>query len=87
MAAATPCEHADQIAVTEPGERVCQECVDEGLSWVALHLLHELRARRVLHLLAGRAREEAHLATGHPVIRSTERGWFWCYPDKRYVEP
>jgi CPA1 family monovalent cation:H+ antiporter len=71
----------------EPGERVCAECVEEGLEWVALHLCTSCGHVGCCISSPGGHAKKHHLATGHPVIRSTEHGWFWCYPDKRYTEP
>ena len=30
-----------------------------------------------------------HAATGHPLVRSAERGedWMWCYVDRAMIEP
>jgi hypothetical protein len=81
------CEHVHEISVVEPGERVCAECLREGTGWVALHLCTSCGHVGCCVSSPGAHATKHWQETGHPVIRSTERGWFWCYPDGRYVEP
>jgi len=84
---ASVCEHSAEIRIFEPDDRVCEACVREGTSWVALHLCTSCGHVGCCVSSPGAHAKKHHLETGHPVIRSTERGWFWCYPDKRYVAP
>jgi uncharacterized UBP type Zn finger protein len=84
---ASVCDHSSEIRVLEPEERVCSECLQEGTHWVALHLCTTCGHVGCCISSPGGHAKKHYLETGHPVIRSTERGWFWCYPDKRYVQP
>lgn len=84
---ASVCDHSGEIHVLEPKERACPDCLREGTHWVALHLCTTCGYVGCCISSPGGHAKKHHLETGHPVIRSTERRWFWCYPDKRYVEP
>ncbi len=80
-----PCEHSDTIEFEEPGQAVCQSCVDEGLSWVALQLCTSCAHIGCCVSSPGKHAKKHHQDTGHPIIKSVEHGWRWCYYDKRYV--
>ena len=84
---AKTCDHVHEIRVVDPAERVCRECVAEGTHWVALHLCTTCGHVGCCVSSPGAHAKKHWLETGHPTIRSTERRWFWCYPDGRYVEP
>lgn len=84
---ASSCSHTGEIRVVEAGERVCEGCIREGTRWVALHLCTTCGHVGCCVSSPGAHAKKHYLETGHPVIRSTERRWFWCYPDKRYVTP
>lgn len=84
---ATVCEHVGEIQVLTPERRVCSACVEEGTRWVALHLCTTCGHVGCCVSSPGAHAKKHWLETGHPVIRSVERRWFWCYPDKRYVAP
>jgi hypothetical protein len=47
--------------------------------------VHDLRTRRLLRSIAGKARDAAlPLDPVHPIVRSLESGeaWGWCYVDQ-----
>ncbi len=85
-----PCTHLDQIRDVVPRTPDgCEECLQIGDTWVHLRLC----------LICGHvgccddsknqhATKHFH-ATGHPIIRSFERGedWIWCYVDEVYLGP
>ena len=65
---------------TEP-DPVCQDCLDEGLHWVALRQCLECGNLGCCDSSAGQhATRHFHEST-HPVIQSAEPGedWRWCY--------
>ncbi len=78
------CEHLEQHPVDETSSAgVCQECLDEGTSWVALRQCLDCG-----HLAccdsSPRQHSTAHFrASTHPVIQSAEprEDWRWCYVD------
>lgn len=86
----TPCTHLDQIRnVTPRTPEGCEECLRSGDTWVHLRLC--LTCGHVGCCDASRnkhATRHVH-ATGHPIVRSFERGedWRWCYIDRVYLEP
>ena len=81
------CTHLDQIRDVQPAAEGCVDCLKTGDTW------HHLR----LCLTCGyvgccdhskNKHATAHFhATGHPIIRSLQRGetWRWCYIDKTDV--
>lgn len=83
------CEHFDAIRPVTPSADRCAECAALGAKWTRLRIC--LTCGHVgccedsphAHALAH------HLATGHPMIASFERGenWGWCYPHRRYFDP
>lgn len=77
------CAHLEEIRVTKPKKRFCEDCVKTGDTWVHLRMC----------LICGHvgccdssqnkhARKHYH-AIGHPLVRSAEPGerWIWCYID------
>jgi len=80
------CAHLDQVLVTELPESVpgCEDCLAEGTEW--LHLRICLRCGHVGCCDNSPARHATrHFeSTGHPLIRSLERGeeWSWCFVDE-----
>lgn len=82
---ATACSHSGDIRVVTPRTAACAECLEEGTRWVALHLCTTCGHVGCCVSSSGAHAKKHWLETGHPVIRSIERRWLWCYPDKRYV--
>ena len=78
------CTHLDTIQDVTPSSPGCEDCLRIGAALGAPAVVHELRARRLLRLLAEPARDGALPRTpSHPLIRSYEPGeeWWYCYPD------
>jgi uncharacterized UBP type Zn finger protein len=81
------CEHLVAVGnpPLPPGPLVCPACVAEGYTdWV--HLRQCLNCGQ-FGCCDSSPRAHAtghHMATGHPVMRSVERGeaWRWCYVDE-----
>ena len=79
------CEHLDRAAdLPAPQQRVCEDCVREGTSWV--HLRQCLECGRVGCCDSSpRRHASAHFeSVGHPVVRSAEPAelWRWCFVDE-----
>ena len=82
-----PCEHVDALRAVDPTSHRCEACAAIGAAVV--HLRVCLTCGHVgccedsphAHALAH------HLATGHPMIASLQRGerWAWCYVHRRYL--
>jgi uncharacterized UBP type Zn finger protein len=87
---ADQCTHLDEVRDVRPRTpRGCEECLQTGDSWVHLRLclvcghVGCCDSSRNTH-----ATKHFH-ASGHPVIRSFERGedWGWCYVDALFMQP
>lgn len=81
---AVTCTHLDQIRDVAPASDVCEECLEAGDTW--LHLRVCLICGHVGCCDSSKnkhATRHFH-ATGHPIVRSLERGehWMWCYVDQ-----
>lgn len=81
------CDHLNLIKITQPETDVCQECVSLGDSWPSLRMclicgyVGCCDTSKNKHMLS-------HIqASGHPIIRSIERGeaWIWCYSDDAFI--
>ena len=83
------CLHINAITqVKLASERVCEECVKIGSTWVHLRTCQVCGGTRCCDSSPNRhATKHAH-ATSHPVIASAEPGerWLYCYPDDVFVE-
>ncbi|HEX5833725.1 MAG TPA: UBP-type zinc finger domain-containing protein [Pyrinomonadaceae bacterium] len=83
------CLHINAInEVKLANERVCEECVKIGSTWVHLRTCQECGGTRCCDSSPNsHATKHAH-ATGHPVIASAEPGerWLYCYPNDVFVE-
>ncbi|MCE9661774.1 MAG: TerC/Alx family metal homeostasis membrane protein [Burkholderiales bacterium] len=83
-AAASACSHLDQVQVEEPSGHACLQCVAAGDTWT--HLRMCLTCGQVGCCDDSKNKHAtAHFeATGHPLIRSIEKGesWRWCYVDR-----
>jgi CPA1 family monovalent cation:H+ antiporter len=81
------CEHladAPETAVPDNPDR-CQECLDEGLSWVHLRMCLTCGHIACCDSSVGQHASRHYERADHPVIRSFEPGeaWRWCYIDSQ----
>ena len=80
------CSHLDTIDVTDiPSEIAgCEDCLRIGGRWVHLRMCTTCGGIRCCDNSPNRHATAHFDASGHPVIRSAERGedWFWCYVDE-----
>jgi uncharacterized UBP type Zn finger protein len=84
-----PCAHLDQIQDVKPRTQGCEECLQ--LVDTLVHLRMCLICGHVGCCDSSKnkhATQHFH-ATGHPLIRSLERGenWMWCYVDRVMLQP
>ena len=81
---APKCTHLNQVKILTTNERVCEDCIQTGDTWV--HLRMCLICGRVGCCDSSRNKHATkHFQTaGHPLIRSIEPGerWIWCYTDQ-----
>ncbi|SDD27328.1 Na+/H+ antiporter [Nocardioides lianchengensis] len=68
-------------AVETATDPVCQDCLDEGLEWVALRQCLECGNVGCCDSSAGQHATRHFHETTHPVMQSAEPGedWRWCY--------
>ena len=83
------CTHLDQIREQRRRTDGCEECLEEGDTW--LHLRQCLICGHVGCCSDSRnnhAVKHFH-AVGHPLMRSLERGesWAWCFVDEVTIDP
>ncbi len=79
------CPHLAAIRDVTPRTAGCEECLETGQGWVALHLCLTCGHVGCCVSSPGAHAKKHYQKTGHPIIQSVERRWRWCYPDKRYV--
>ena len=86
----TACSHTSSVAVRElPGlVEGCEECLATGDTWVHLRMCQSCGHIGCCDNSPGRHATGHFQATGHPIIRSAERGesWSWCYLDELAFE-
>jgi len=78
------CSHLSQIKVTTTSERVCQECVKLGDTWVHLRLCLTCGNVGCCDSSENKHATKHFHGSKHPLIRSIEPGeaWVWCYVDE-----
>jgi uncharacterized UBP type Zn finger protein len=80
------CTHLDTIARMEPEGEVlgCEECLEAGTRWVHLRMCQACGHIGCCDNSPGKHATAHFHETGHPIIRSVERGeeWSWCYVDE-----
>ena len=83
------CGHIESVtAVIPPAQRVCEECVKMGSSWVHLRTCQSCGATLCCDSSPNKHATRHARATQHPVIASAEPGerWLYCYPDDAIAE-
>ena len=76
-----------RVAPRTPG--FCEECVAIGTRWVHLRLCMTCGHVGCCDNSPGKHATGHFRTSGHPIIRSFERGedWGWCYADELFIEP
>jgi tellurite resistance protein TerC len=87
MPAVAPCAHRDQERQVEPADTGCTECKATGDTWVHLRMCQTCGHVGCCESSKNKHAEKHFHATGHPIIRSLERGehWKWCYIDNAVI--
>ncbi len=88
QAADKECGHLDQIRVTEPGTRICAQCVAQGVNWPALRMCLTCGFVGCCDTSRNKHMKGHHETAGHPLMRSIrmDEGWVWCYEDNAFFE-
>lgn len=83
----TACIHQDQMEVTETDIAVCQQCVDDGGTWVQLRLCMKCGLVACCDDSPARHSRAHYEDEHHPVIQSLQPGadWQYCYIDEILV--
>jgi len=82
------CGHINAVeTVRQPAERVCEECVAIGSTWVHLRTCQTCGGTRCCDSSPNRHASAHARSSGHPVIASAEPGerWLYCYPDDTFA--
>ena len=86
---AAVCEHIGAVTeVKGPKQRVCEECVKIGSTWVHLRTCQTCGRTLCCDSSPNHHASTHARAVSHPVIASAERGerWLYCFPDDAFVE-
>ena len=84
------CTHLTQLRSVEPRTpEGCEECLEQGMTWVHLRLCLECGHVGCCDNSRGKHATKHFHRTSHPIIRSFEPGedWGWCYADELLLEP
>jgi uncharacterized UBP type Zn finger protein len=84
------CTHLDSVQSVAPNTPAgCEECLAQGMGWVHLRLCLHCGHVGCCDDSAGKHATKHFHRTGHPIVRSLERGedWAWCYADDLLLEP
>src|SRR6201986_144725 len=80
------CAHLDHVMITElpPAVDGCEDCLLAGGVWLHLRICLECGHVGCCDDSPNRHATAHSHASGHPLIRSLERGedWSWCYVDE-----
>ena len=83
------CSHLDQIRNVKPHTNGCEECLKTGDTWVHLRMCLVCGHVGCCDSSRNKHATKHFKHTGHPVMRSAERGenWGWCYIDEQMLQP
>ena len=83
MATTQVCAHLDQIKNPKPNSKGCAECLKLGDTWVHLRLCESCGNVGCCDSSKNKHATKHARASGHPIIKSLERGesWLYCYLD------
>lgn len=81
------CQHIEPIKIVTSPVHVCQDCVKTGDTWVHLRLCLECGHVGCCDSSKNKHATRHFRETGHPLMRSIERGeqWVWCYVDEAVI--
>ena len=78
------CSHLDAIHPVRPSANGCEDCLRIGSRWVHLRICLTCGHVGCCDSSPNRHATAHFHSTGHPIVRSMERGetWGWCYVDE-----
>jgi uncharacterized UBP type Zn finger protein len=81
------CTHLDQIRDVQPAASGCVDCLKTGDRWFHLRLCLTCGYVGCCDNSKNKHATAHFHATGHPIMRSLERGetWRWCFIDRSDV--
>ena len=81
---ADTCTHLDLVGDVTPSSEGCEDCLRIGAVWVHLRMCMTCGHVGCCDQSPNRHATAHYQASGHPLIRSLERGevWSWCYVDE-----
>jgi hypothetical protein len=81
------CAHLDTIQVVEPSAAGCEDCLRAGGTWVHLRVCMACGHVGCCEESPARHASGHAAASGHPIVKSLERGedWGWCYVDEAWL--
>jgi hypothetical protein len=83
------CGHLNYMQAVLPSSPGCEDCLRAGRrDWIHLRLCMTCGHVGCCDSSPGRHASKHFRASGHPIVRSFERGedWFWCYVDELMFE-
>jgi len=83
LATTQVCAHLELIRNPQPKTKGCEECLKMGDTWVHLRLCEICGHVGCCDSSKNKHATKHYRATGHPIIKSFERGedWMYCYTD------
>ena len=78
------CTHLNRILELTPQTSGCEECLAAGDLWVHVRLCVTCGHVGCCNSSRNRHATRHYTETGHPIMRSLQRGesWYWCYVDE-----
>jgi len=78
------CSHGDHVNDVTPSAQGCEECLRAGDRWVHLRVCMECGHVGCCDSSPNKHATKHYHETGHPVMRSIERGetWGWCFEEE-----
>jgi TerC family integral membrane protein len=82
------CTHRNQMKDVQPSDTGCTQCKATGDTWVQLRMCMTCGQVGCCDSSKNKHATGHFRETGHPIIRSLERGesWKWCYVDQAVIE-
>jgi uncharacterized UBP type Zn finger protein len=83
LATTQVCTHLELISNPRPKTKGCEECLKLGDTWVHLRLCEVCGHVGCCDSSKNKHATKHFHATGHPIVKSLERGenWMYCYID------
>lgn len=82
------CEHLKEMKKVTPSADGCEDCLKTGGVWLHLRLCEICGHVGCCDSSPNRHATKHFHASGHPIIKSFEKGedWGYCYPDDMFYE-